>query len=103
MPEKSETQKNPKKAPSVFSLLGQYRGMILWLVALGISANGLTLFLPKLISGVIDAFIKGVLNVPALIFQFGGISLGILLFTYIQSIVQTYASERVARDLRLQI
>ncbi|HUX81154.1 MAG TPA: ABC transporter ATP-binding protein [Candidatus Paceibacterota bacterium] len=95
--------KTRSKAPSVFSLLEQYKVMILWLVILGIAANGLTLFLPKLISGVIDSFLKGVLNVPTLIFQFGGLSLGILIFTYIQSIVQTYASERVARDVRLQI
>lgn len=91
------------KAPSVFSLLGQYKTMIIWLAALGIAANGLTLFLPKLISGVIDSFIQGTLDLPTLILQFGGFSLGILIFTYIQSIVQTYASERVARDLRLKI
>ena len=77
--------------------------MLLWLVVLGIAANGLTLFLPKLISGVIDSFLRGVLDVPTLILQFGGFSLGILVFTYIQSIVQTYAGERVARDLRFQI
>jgi len=104
MPEKSDTQKEvTKKAPSVFSLLGQYRVMIIWLVVLGVAANGLTLLLPKLISGVIDSFLKGTLDVPTLIFQFGGFSLGILIFTCVQSIVQTYASERVARDLRLQI
>ena len=104
MPQKPNKQKEVlSKTPSVFSLLGQYRVMIIWLVVLGVAANGLTLFLPKLISGVIDSFLKGVLDVPALIIQFGGFSLGILVFTYIQSIVQTYASERVARDLRLQI
>ena len=104
MPEKLDTQKAiPPKAPSVFSLLGTYKVMIMWLVVLGIAANGLTLYLPKLISGVIDSFLRGVLDVPTLILQFGGFSLGILVFTYIQSIVQTYASERVARDLRLQI
>ena len=104
MSQKLKTQTEvPSKPPSVFSLLGQYKVMIAWLVVLGIAANGLTLFLPKLISGVIDSFLKGVLDVPTLIFQFGGLSVGILIFTYIQSIVQTYASERVARDLRLQI
>src|SRR5882757_204606 len=91
------------KAPSVFGLLGQYKVMIFWLIVLGIAANILTLFLPKFIAGVIDSFIRGTFDLPTLILQFGGFSLGILVFTYIQSIVQTYASERVARDLRLQI
>ena len=104
MPERLPALKAiPQKAPSVFSLLRQYKVMLLWLVVLGIAANGLTLFLPKLISGVIDSFLRGVLDVPTLILQFGGFSLGILVFTYIQSIVQTYAGERVARDLRFQI
>jgi ATP-binding cassette subfamily B protein len=96
------TPKGPK-APSVFGLLGRYRGMIVWLVILGIAANSLTLFLPRLISRVIDAFIRGSLDLPTLVYEFGGFSLGIFLLTYAQSIVQTYASERVARDLRLEI
>ena len=104
MTEKTEGQKNDMpKAPSVFSLLGQYRAMIIWLVLLGIAANGLTLFLPKLISGVIDSYIKGILDLPTLVVEFGGFSIAILFFTYLQSIVQTYASERVGRDLRFQI
>lgn len=98
----TDTQ-TPKPTPSVFSLLSNYRGLIAWLVVLGIAANGLTLFLPKLISGVIDAFLQGTVDTPTLILEFGGFSLGILVFTYIQSIVQAYASERVARDMRLQI
>src|SRR5260370_1208573 len=102
-PSKPAVAAPASKAPSVFSLLGQYRVMISWLIVLGIAANVLTLFLPKFIAGVIDSFIRGTFDLPTLLLQFGGFSLGILFFTYIQSIVQTYASERVARDLRLQI
>ncbi len=97
------TKELPQKAPSVFSLLGPYRTMIIWLIVLGIAANGITLFLPKIISGVIDSFIRGALDLPTLIIQFGGFSLAILALTYVQSIVQTYASEKVARDLRFKI
>jgi ATP-binding cassette subfamily B protein len=77
--------------------------MISWLIALGIVANVLTLFLPRLVSSVIDSYIKGTLNISLLSLEFGGFSLGIFIFTYLQSIVQTYASERVARDVRLEL
>lgn len=104
MPEpQHEEAKTPVQTPSVFTLLRDYRVAMVWLVVLGIVANALTLILPRLISGVIDSYIKGALDVPTLILEFGGFSLGILLFTYAQSIVQTYVSERVARDLRAKL
>jgi len=77
--------------------------MIIWLIILAVLANGLTLFLPKLISIVIDSYIKEILNLNTLIIEFGSITLGILLFTYLQSILQTYASEKVGRDIRSQL
>jgi ATP-binding cassette subfamily B protein len=91
------------KTPSVFTLLGKYRTMIVSLVLLGIVANVLTLFLPKLISGVIDSYIRGSLDLPTLSIEFGAFAFGIFFFTYMQSIVQTYASERVARDMRFEL
>ncbi len=98
--ELKKTKETLPETPSVFSLLGKYRVMIIWLALLAVAANGLTLFLPKIISGVIDSYVRGGLDLPTLVIQFGGFALGILFFTYLQSIVQTYASERVARDLR---
>lgn len=95
--------KTSSPAPSIFRLLGPYRVIIFWLVVLAIAANVLTLFLPKLVSGVIDAYIRGALNTPGLVVEFGAFALGIFFFTYAQSIVQTYASERVARDMRLEL
>ncbi|MEI6490561.1 MAG: ABC transporter ATP-binding protein [bacterium] len=91
------------KAPSIFSILKPYQTMIIWLIILAVLANGLTLFLPKLISIVIDSYIKEILNLNTLIIEFGSITLGILLFTYLQSILQTYASEKVGRDIRSQL
>lgn len=93
----------PQKAPSIFSLLSQYRSMVAWLIVLGIAANVLTLYLPRLISHVIDAYLHGTLDLHALIIEFGLFSFGIFFFTYFQTIVQTYASERVARDLRAKL
>ncbi len=91
------------KTPSVFLLLKGYEGMIFWLVALAIAANVLTLYLPKLISHVIDSYITRTLDLQGLVIEFGAFALGIFIFTYLQTIVQTYASEKVARDLRFQI
>ncbi len=91
------------KVPSVFTLLGPYRTTITWLALLALAANALTLFLPKLISHVIDSYVQGVLDLPLLIIEFGAFAFGIFFFTYLQSIMQTYASERVARDLRLKL
>jgi ATP-binding cassette subfamily B protein len=99
-------QTNPHistKKPSVFTLLLKYKTMVSWLIVLGIIANILTLYLPKLIAHVIDAYVQGNLDLQALAVEFGAFSIGIFIFTYIQTIVQTYASEKVARDLRFEI
>jgi ATP-binding cassette subfamily B protein len=91
------------KQPSVFGILGQYRRMIILLVLLAIAANVLTLYIPKLISQVIDQYISGQLILSSLALEFGAFALGIFLFTYLQSIVQAYGSERVARDVRSKL
>ncbi len=91
------------KTPSIFSILTPYRKMIVWLIILATFANGLSLFLPKLISIVIDSYIKGVLNLNTLILEFGSLTLGILLFTYLYTVLEIYASEKVGRDIRSQL
>lgn len=90
----------PVSQSSIFSLLRQYWRMILGLIGLGLLTNGLTLYLPKLIAEVIDAYTIGEADLTALMYEFGLFALGILLFTTIQVVLQTIASERVARDLR---
>ena len=101
--ENSTPQPPAPKTPSIFGLLTPYRSMVVWLIVLAIAANALTLFLPRLVSDIIDSYIQGSLNIGLLALEFGGFSLGIFIFTYLQSIVQTYASERVGRDLRLEL
>jgi ATP-binding cassette subfamily B protein len=93
----------PAQPPSIFSLLLPYRGMVAWLIALALAANVLTLALPKIISTSIDSYVRGALNLQGLVIEFGLFAIGIFFFTYLQSIVQVYASERAARDLRSQI
>ncbi len=100
MAEKEQPKISPIQTPSVFGILKPYRKMIIWLIFLAIVANVLTLFLPRLVSRGIDAYIRGGLNLSTLIIEFSLVTVGIFLFTYLQSILQTYASEKVARDMR---
>lgn len=85
------------------SLLGPYKWQVGLLVGLTIVANALTLIIPTLIASSIDAFAAGQTDISGRLLLFGGIALGIFVFTYLQNIVQTYAAERVARDLRREL
>lgn len=89
-----------EKQSSVFSLLKPYRGMILLLLLLALFSNGINLLLPKIIANGIDAYTAGTFHIRPVLIEFSLAILFVFLFTYLQSIVQTYASEKVARDLR---
>ena len=91
------------KQPSIFGILKPYKRQIILLVILSLSTNLLTLILPKIISHGIDAYTHGAFVFQTVIWQFLAVSGGIFVFAYLQSIVQTYASERVARDLRSEL
>jgi len=93
----------PPKGPNLFGLLKPYKLYVVLLVVLTMVANGLNLFVPKIIAGGIDAFTNGHFVVSAFILEFSLIAGGIFVFTYVQNLVQTYASERVARDLRMKL
>ncbi len=91
------------KGPNLFGLLKPYKGQIALLIVLTITANGLNLVVPKIISSAIDAYTNGTFVLNTMLIEFVSVAIGIFAFTYIQSIVQTYASERVARDLRTKL
>lgn len=87
--------------PSLLSLLKPYKLLIGVLMLLAALANGLGLIIPKLISKNIDAFtVTGTIVFKTLILEFVVVSFVIFVLTYLQGIAQTYASEKVARDLR---
>lgn len=92
-----------KPAPTLFGLLGRYRMLIVLLVIFTIIANAFTLWVPKIMSKAIDTYMDGSLILNNLIIEFSVIAFLIFVFTYLQNIVQVYASERVARDLRNDI
>ncbi len=99
---KSSKPPQKPKGPNLFGILKPYKNLIIPLVVVAIIANALTLWLPRLLSHGIDAYLKsGSLN--TILWQFSIASVLIFLFTYAQSIFQTYASEKVARDMRNQL
>lgn len=89
--------------PSLFPLLAPYRGTVAAIIALTAAANGLNLVIPRLIARGIDAFAAGQLVTSTLVTEFIAAAVAIFVLTYVQNIVQTLASERVARDLRTKI
>jgi ATP-binding cassette subfamily B protein len=103
MPDK--TAQKPRKPPSagLMRLLKPYKGLVSALVALTIVGNGLNLVVPKLISRAIDSFTAGRFELNTVIWQFLVTGLLVFTLTYAQSIVQTWTSERVAKDLRTRL
>jgi len=101
-PTRPQPEGRPDK-PNIFSVLKPYKLMIYSLIGFALLSNGVNLVIPKLISHGIDDFSKGTFSYQRLIVQFLVAALVIFIFTFLQGILQTYASERVARDLRTKL
>src|SRR5580704_2488575 len=96
----------PRKPPSgaaLLVLLKPYRWLIVTLVVLTIAGNGLNLAVPRIISHAIDAYTQQTFVLSAVVLQFFVVAFLVFALTYLQAIVQTYASERVAKDLRTRV
>ena len=100
---KPENSTAKKRSPGVFSLLKPYKGLVILLVVFALFSNGLNLWLPKLIGNGIDDYNNGNFSYKTLITGFTLVAGVIFIFSCLQSVVQTYASEKVARDLRMRI
>ncbi len=101
-PNGSRVQKRPPGG-GLFVLLQPYRGLVATLVVMTIVGNGLALVVPELISHAIDAYTKRTFVLSTLVLQFFVIAFLVFALNYLQNITQTYASERVARDLRTRL
>lgn len=100
MEKKQPSQKNTPQKPNILSLLQPYKKLIWTLVFLSVAASGLGLVLPKLISHAIDSYVRQDFDLTYFLLTFGGVTVAIFIFTYLQNILQTYAAEKVAKDLR---
>jgi ATP-binding cassette subfamily B protein len=87
----------------MFGLLKPYRPLVATLAVLTIAGNALNLVVPKLISHAIDAYTQRTFVLSTVVLQFFVVAFFVFALTYLQSIAQTYASERVAKDLRTKL
>jgi ATP-binding cassette subfamily B protein len=97
---------NKPKPPGIFSLLKPYSGLVSMLILFALISNSVNLWLPKIISNGIDAYIHSLgrhFNANPIIIKFSIAVFFIFVFSYLQSIIQTYTSEKVARDLRTRL
>jgi len=98
---KGDTSEKGKS--NIFELLKPYRGMVALLIVFALLGNGANLIIPKIISHGIDSFTGGNYVLKTILIEFTGAALVIFIFSYLQMVVQTYASERVGFDLRKQL
>ena len=96
-------EKRPNNNLKLFKLARPYLGLILLILVASLIANGLNLILPKVIAQTIDNF--RVSNSLPLTFirNFSLIIVFIFIFSTLQSLLQTYLSEKFARDLRKKL
>ncbi|MEI7829300.1 MAG: ABC transporter ATP-binding protein [Prolixibacteraceae bacterium] len=91
------------KKPNIFAVLKPYRPMIFSLIGFALLSNAANLVVPKIISHGIDDFSKGIFSYRDIVIEFLVAALVVFLFSFLQGLLQTFASERVARDLRTKL
>jgi ATP-binding cassette subfamily B protein len=91
------------KMPSLVPLLKPYKGQMLLLVLLTVAGSGVGLLVPLVMQKAVDAFVAGRLDLNRQLIELIAIALGTFFFNNLQNVVQTIASERVARDLRTKL
>ena len=96
----SDETSDKLNGPSLFSLLKPYKFLVALLVIFTILGNAFNLLVPKIIANAIDTYKNGSFVLSYLVVEFSIVAVLVFIFTYLQNIVQVYASERVARDLR---
>ncbi|MDR3582227.1 MAG: ABC transporter ATP-binding protein [Candidatus Pacebacteria bacterium] len=92
-----------EKKPGLVSILKPYKGLVFLLVILTILPSALNLVVPKIISNAIDDFAQGGFVLRTVVIEFSVVAILIFILTYLQSVAQVYAAERVARDLRTKV
>ncbi len=100
---KKTSSKDSVPKPNIFSILTSYRKMIAGLILFALLSSGINLIIPKIISQAIDNFSHGNFSYQQLILEFSIAAFFIFIFTFSQGILQTIASERVARDFRTKL
>lgn len=92
-----------RKKSNLFSTLKPYSGLVGILLFLTLFSNALTLLIPKIIQQGIDDYSAGNYNLQKIVTWFVLAAACIFILSYLQSIFQTYISEKVARNLRSKL
>lgn len=77
--------------------------MVALLILFALLGNAFNLAIPIIIANAIDDYTHHALVFKSVILEFALAAAFIFIFTYIQSILQTYTSERAAKDLRTRL
>ncbi len=88
---------------SLIQLLRPYSGLVGLLVLFTVLGNALNLLIPLIISRAIDSFGHGDFSINTIVLRFTLAAVLIMFFSYLQGVVQTYAAEKTARDLRERV
>jgi ATP-binding cassette subfamily B protein len=93
----------PPARSKINTLVLGYKKLIALLSFFTVSASLLGLLIPKIIARAIDSYAQAHVIKEQVLWQFAIVTLLVFIFTYLQSVVQSYASEVVARDLRQKL
>jgi ATP-binding cassette subfamily B protein len=97
------SQKAKQGKPSIFRVLKPYSRTVAGLIVMALLGSSINLLIPKIIGSAIDAFTEKHFVMETVIIEFLIAAGAIFVFTYLQNIIQTYASERVAKDFRSRL
>lgn len=95
--------KNKNSRPGIFSLLKPYSGIVTLLIIMALLGSSTNMLIPKIIAHGIDTFSAGHFDTRSVVILFLAAAAGIFIFSFLQNIFQTYASERVAKDMRSRL
>jgi ATP-binding cassette subfamily B protein len=99
----SISKDNKPQKSGLFSLLRPYSGIVTILIVMALLGSAINMVIPKIIAGGIDAFSANRFDLRTVIIEFIAATGAIFVFTFGLNILQTYTSERVARDLRTRL
>ena len=99
----SPKSKTTISKPGLFSLLKPYSGIVTLLIIMALLGSAINILIPKIIARGIDDFTAHKFQTGSVILQFLLAASGIFIFTFFLNILQTYTSERVAKDLRTKL
>jgi ATP-binding cassette subfamily B protein len=100
---KSKSPIGKKQNTGLFSLLKQYKGVVSIMIIMALAGSGTNMLIPKIIAHAIDAFSANDFKPWPVVTEFLIATVAIFVFTFLQSLAQTYTSEKVAKDLRTRL